>query len=445
MRITPKYKLNSAIALLCCIGVWGQDKYTKLNEKLTVNNDVVINLNTSHTTVVFETWNKNTLAIQAYVQGNQIDAEVADYVLDNWDVDISGNSREVTINSATSTSLNGAITTSNIRMGEDLKQLRMMSPVIADILEPLMQNIENNPMPKALSNEVTAVKLGKQGANEESYVRQWQEQLNKQGVSQTLTREANAVNGQMEIRIETWTNEYGEQMQAWASRFIKDAQGSDNQNITIRKYQLTNPESIKGVHKIIKVNIPKEAALKLNVRHGGVQLAERATNVIASLSHTNLLANNIEGDRTYIKASFSPVIVKNWKDGKLVINYVKNCKIQNANNIQVNSDSSNIFIQQLDNNGAITGSFGAITIANLGETFSTLDLAVENSDFRLNLPKTPFNVVYNGIHSRISVPKTLETSVRRNFGTVFVNGFRGTRDTEKTINIHAKYSDVLLR
>ena len=55
MKITPKYKLNIfAVGVLSCVSIWAQEKQTKLSEKLNVNNDVVVNLNTSHTNIIFE-------------------------------------------------------------------------------------------------------------------------------------------------------------------------------------------------------------------------------------------------------------------------------------------------------------------------------------------------------------------------------------------------------
>jgi len=199
------------------------------------------------------------------------------------------------------------------------------------------------------------------------------------------------------------------------------------------------------VHRIVKVKMPKKALLKLNIRHGNVQLAEKTVDMVASLSHTSVQGNIIEGDRTFIRTSYSPLTVKQWNSGRLVVNYVKNCRIQNAKNLRVNADSSNLFIQDLEGNAAISGSFGAITVASLSETFATLDLAVENSDFKLRLPKTAFNIAYNGIQSRISLPKRIEANARRNFGNVLVNGFNKTRDTDKVITINAKYSDIILQ
>ncbi|MBQ4820338.1 hypothetical protein [Aquimarina sp. MMG016] len=466
-----KYKLNVvALGILCCASVFAQDKQSKLSEKFSVNKDVTVNLNTTHTDIVFETWNKNTVEVQAYLEGDNLTEENGKRILDSWQVDVLGNSREVTINSVAGNPWGGNITASSVRMGERGQELKMLAPMIKDLLGPLMENVANNPMPSALSQNLASINFdyNKYQENEEEYIQQWENQMQEkygddfkvamEDWGKQFEKNVEKIVPQMEIKVEAWGNrvgndmdawgqQFGREMQAWAAQFIRDFESQQQRgNVTVYRYNSsTNKKGTSNMTKRIKVKVPKDAKLRLNIRHGDVRLAERSNNVRASLSHTKLEANIIDGDQTFIKASYSPILVRQWNNGRLVINYVKNCRIENAKNLQVNSDSSNIFIQQLDENGAITGSFGAITIANLGESFSTLDLAVVNSDFKLKLPKAAFNFTYSGAQSLISLPKTLKTNARRNFGNVFINGFQDTRNTDKAITINAKYSEIILQ
>ncbi|MBP2834206.1 hypothetical protein J8281_18560 [Aquimarina sp. U1-2] len=459
-----KYKLSFTITIVsvfCYTGLLAQDQQSKLNEKITVNRDVVVRLNTSHTNVIFETWNKNTVEINAYLEGD-LTNDTSKHILDSWQVNVVGDSNEITINSAAGNLWRRDVTASNIKVTKDnLEDLRRLSPLIANMLSPLIKNIEKNPMPNTLTQNRSNVNYGAANSNkgEEKYVEQWENQIrekfsddlekSKQKWALQLQEEhSNIVAGQMEIRLETsWGAQYEKQMNTWAAQLTKDINNQQKgvANVTFYQYRSNNNKTTSHkVSKVIKVYMPKAAQLKLNIRHGDVQLAERSTNVIASLSHTKLSAKVIDGDQTFIKASYSPVFVRQWDDGKLVVNYVKNCRIQTANNLLVNSDSSNIYIQQLNQNGAISGSFGVITIENLGASFSTLDLVVRNSDFHLKLPETALNLSYSGAQSLISLPKTMQISSRRNFGNVFINGFQKTRSTDKMITINAKYSEVVL-
>ncbi len=454
MKVIMKFKHNIvSILVLSCLGISAQDRQDKLNEELAVNKNVTLNLNTSHTNIVFETWNKNTVSIEAYLEGDLTD-ENSKRILESWQVAVSGDTNAITINSTAGNLWTRSVTASNITVSKE--ELRMLSPVIADMLGPMIEKIDNNPMPNALSDDFAPVNLGnrKQKQNDEKYIQQWESQIREKFSEQEKQKWAsqfknnNKTSAKLEIRLDAWGQQYGKQMEAWASQLVRDIQQNQQKegvaNVTVYQYSSTNRSTSNGASKIIKVRMPKGANLKLNVRHGDVKLAERSNNIKAALSHTRLSANIIDGDKTFIKASYSPVSVKQWNNGRLVVNYVKNCRIQNAKNLLVSADSSNIYIQQLEQNGAISGSFGAITIVNLGASFSTLDLSLQNSDFKLKLPKTAFNLSYSGAQSIISLPKTLQINTRKNFGNVFINGFNTTRSTDRMITINAKYSGVVL-
>ncbi|GAA4277769.1 hypothetical protein GCM10022259_24930 [Aquimarina mytili] len=441
--------------MLCCVSLFAQERQHKLKEKFDVNKDVTVNLNTSHTNVVFETWNRNTIEVEAFLEGDDLTDENSQRILDSWKVNVSGNGNDVLINSVAGNLWTRSVTATNVRVTKE--ELRMLEPAIASMLGPIMENIANNPMPNALSDDFSNVSINarKNNPGEAKYIKQWENQIRekfsddkdqKKQLWAKQFEENPKISVQKEIRLETWGQQYGKQMEAWASQLIKDIENQQRRtaNVTVYRYSSKKKNVDGGVNKIIKVRIPVGAKLKLNIRHGDVQLAERSKNIRASLSHTKLSANVIDGNQTFIKASYSPVFVRQWNNGRLVVNYVKNCRIQNAKNLLVNADSSNIYIQQLDENGAISGSFGIITIENLGESFSTLDLAVQNSDFKLTLPQTAFNISYSGVQSLISIPRSLETNTRKNFGNVFINGFQKTRSTDKMITINAKYSEVVL-
>ncbi len=466
MKITQIYKLNViALSVVCFTGLFAQHKENKLNQKFAVGDDVVININTSHTSIVFETWNKNTVGIEAYIEGDYINTENRERILHNWQVEATGTHNEVTIKAITGNFWRGEVATTSKNknaIDANMTQYRILAPMIADMLSPLMKNIENNPMPSALAENLASMNFDTQKyrENEEKYIQQWGDQIkekfgdNSNNIMKQWTKKLSRNAKQLDIGTESyWGGEdFVRQMQTWASQFSGDIENiqivqTNGTNMMVYSYSsnINKPKSTAQINRIIKVHIPKASRLRLNIRHGDVELPEKINNVVASLSHTTLQANEINGKKTYIRSSYSPLHIKQWNDGQLVINYVKNCRIKNANNLTLNADSSNIFIQELQGSGAIGGSFGNITIANLSETFTILDLAIENSDFKLKLPNTAYNLTYNGAQSRISIPKTLETQVRRNFGNVFVNGFNKTRNTNKVITVNAKYSDIVLQ
>jgi hypothetical protein len=68
-------------------------------ERFDVNNDVVVEVNTSYTNVIFETWNKNVVEVTASVEGEDLTREEKREILDNWDYEALGSSKKVKVTS----------------------------------------------------------------------------------------------------------------------------------------------------------------------------------------------------------------------------------------------------------------------------------------------------------------------------------------------------------
>ncbi|MFC5046441.1 hypothetical protein ACFSTE_03520 [Aquimarina hainanensis] len=457
-----KYTFNIAVlSVFCGVGLFAQNTESKLKESFSVAKDVTITLNTNHTNLVFVPWNKSTVTVEAYLDGGNITEENKEYLLDNWKVHTMANQNAVVITSASANSISREVA---VKRG--LQELRMMEPMINDMLGPIMERMANNPMPSTLpkNNKINAsFDYGKYKEGEEKYIKQWEHQISEKfggnfGNSlkdwkQQFQKGAEEISAKMEVRMQEiggenskyWGEQFGREMEAWANQFAREFQTKQNVGTTIQVYRYTTSSTNINASKIIKVYMPKNAKLRINSRHGEVKLPDFSADVKASLSHTLLTAGTIDGRDTYIEASYSPVFITNWNEGELILNYVKRCEIKKANTLHANADSSSIIVHELSKKGAITGSFGAVTILKVGADFESLNLAVANSDFKLKLPEEAFNFVYNGAQSRISLPKTMEKTVTRNFGNIFINGFNETRNTEKIITINAKYSELILQ
>ncbi|WP_459211685.1 hypothetical protein [Aquimarina rhabdastrellae] len=459
MKNIIKNKRHNALIILglVCIGnVFAQHSY-KLQEKFTVNKDATLNLTTSYTNVIFETWNKNTIQVEAYVDSESLNDEQAKYLEDTWQIDAVGNSREVTIRSIAKSNPRWSENVTQINV-QNAKEFEALNPKIKELLAPIMKGIDNNPMPSALKENLASLNFNanEYQKNEEKYVAQWEKQIKEKfgnnansvvkNWSNQLTKDVKSIPNvsQQDLSGEgQWRGQFSREMEIWASQFINQMAANDG-NITIT-YTTRSENKNTTSNRIIKVKMPKDALMRLNVRHGKVALPEYANNVKASLSHTQLSANVVDGAQTDIRVSYSPIVIQEWKQGRLVANYVKNCRIGNANTIQVNADSSNIYIEELNEKGAIAGSFGNIIIANMSKSFTALDVILENSDIKIAAPKTAFNFTYSGGMSRVKLPSSLEVKARKSFGGEVISGFQTSRNTEKAIIINAKYSDIELQ
>ena len=75
------------IALAIPKEVWSQ-KQTKVSQSLKVDDDVTIDLNTSFCNIEFDSWNKDVVEIEAYVEGENLSKEELQAALESWIKDV---------------------------------------------------------------------------------------------------------------------------------------------------------------------------------------------------------------------------------------------------------------------------------------------------------------------------------------------------------------------
>jgi hypothetical protein len=263
-----------------------------------------------------------------------------------------------------------------------------------------------------------------------------------------------------EAKIEKWAEDYEKSFgpeweakwEAWGEKFAESFDEDKMKELEERAEELSEKAEKKAaeieakmerlenedVKRTIKIKMPKDAKLKMNVRHGELKFASVVHDLKATLSHTTLLAASIDGGNTSINASYSPIFVENWNAGELNLNVVDEASLKNVKGLMLGSNSSNINIDYLAGNATIDGSFGDLTIHNIQNTFNNLNIILENSDAYIKLPKIAHNLQFKGSRSRLKHPKKSEDHQGTSFTT-------GSLSDDKTIVINAKYSTVVMQ
>jgi hypothetical protein len=192
------------------------------------------------------------------------------------------------------------------------------------------------------------------------------------------------------------------------------------------------------IKKTIKIKMPRDTKLKVNVRHGELKFASVIHNLKADLKHSSLLADVIDGSETSINASYTPVLVNKWNAGELTLRYVEDALLKQVNTLALYSNSSNINIDYLAGNSIIDGSFGDLTIHNILDSFKNLNIILENSDANIKLPKTDYNLQFKGNRTKLKHP---ENSKREYVSSYSIGDLASSR----AIVINAKYSSVFMQ
>lgn len=244
--MTYKRSLVYAVFVFCTGFVFSQSAY---KESFTVGEDAVVNINTSYTNVIFETWNKDKVEVEAFVEGENLSEKEKKEIFDNWKFDVLGNSKKVNITSNSGSlwgdfetmgslnsldNLGNLVNTSSLEALKGLEGLGELGEVFTTDWNIKVPEIpEMDDMPKwPYGNENTIIKQGN------SYTRY----NYKENASYTFDRDAytkdkkayvaklnkkynkNATVAETDAwlkNLDKWSDSIEKQMEAWGENFGK--------------------------------------------------------------------------------------------------------------------------------------------------------------------------------------------------------------------------------
>ena len=463
---TIKLKYVMLSLLFVTAGSFAQTK--KLSKNYKTAADVKVELDSRHTNIVIENWDKNEVQIEAYLEGDTGDKEATKKLLNSWELSTSGSGNTVKIKSGGGNNWDG-----NNDMNIDLSGLEgplsklpaMLEPLMTDLVGPILANIAENPLPPGFAEDMQGMKFDYKAYKKDGdkYLDKWEKDFDKkfgkeyeakmEKWSAEVEKNSEKWEKEYEVKMEAWGKDFEKDMEAWGEEFGKKMETwgenfgkqfeAQMENGGANMFFPENGNSPKS-GKTIKIKIPKDAKLELNVRHGELKLGSNIKNLKADLSHSRLSANRISGKNTNIKAAYTPVKVAFWEYGVLSTDFVKSCTIDKAVSIKLNSNSSDVVINELQKTGVLTGSFGKLDINDLGAGFETLNISLENSDLELNIPDTAFNFTFNGMQSSIKHPTAMKLKSTKSYDNEILNGYFKSREGNANITIKANFSDVLI-
>jgi hypothetical protein len=94
--IVLQHRLAAVLLLLLTSIAVAQDRY---EESFKVGKDVIVSVDVSYADVVFETWNKDMVEVEAFVDSENLSAKEKEEIFENWNLDVLGNSKKVVITS----------------------------------------------------------------------------------------------------------------------------------------------------------------------------------------------------------------------------------------------------------------------------------------------------------------------------------------------------------
>lgn len=466
------FKLNYLIIwLLCATSAMGQTK--KLDKTLKTGSTVTVNVDATYTNVLVEQWDKNEVQVEAFLELPKAEKMELEKALRDWKLDVSGNSTEVTIKSSGVLAWDGNIDMAGLE--EPLSKLPEMLAPIQQMMGPLLENISGNPLPPEFYENMGDLHFDYEAYRKDGdkYLDKWEKKVEK-NFGKNFQESMKAWTAKFEKDsalwkkkvvvmddfgekfqkdMEAWGENFGKSMEAWGEQFGKDMEAwAENLEKEVDAKYGNSGEKVIVINgsgskakKTLKIKMPKNGQLKLNVRHGDVNLSGNANNLKGEVSHSKFTANTVSGEKTDLKVAYTPVKIKQWDYGMLKASYVQDLSIDKAVSIKLTSNSSDVNIKELGNNGILRGTFGELVIDKLGNNFSSLDIILENSDLKLDMPEVAYNFQYRGTKSQVKYPGELSVKSTRSYDTQKLDGYNKNKNATASISISANFSDVVLK
>ncbi len=482
------------------ISAYGQKQSKSYNESFMVTDATVLDIDTSHADLEFETWDKDQIQIEALIEIEGMTKEEAAAYFKKEGFEIVGNSQKVSVRTGSETPFFLGNSLSGLRNMHfefpELQAIHMDSlmhhmAVLPEIAElAALAPMPPTPAMPAIEFDYDAFK--KDG---DKYLKKWQKKFSK-GFDEEYIKKLDEWSAQMdekraqieerqemlqEKRMEAQEKLFEKQMETKAKLMEQRAkqterkmalQDREKEIVEARKashvrsidhenhvfsvdslmgspsifYFSTDSENTNyKVKKTIKIKMPKGTKIQMNVRHGEVKLAENTRNINAKLSYASLLAATIDGDRTTIVASYSPVSVQKWNYGQLTADYSESIALKEVLNLRLSAISSDVVIDRLINTATIKNEFGPLRINAISKDFKSLDISLNNAEFVCKLPTSSFTINVNGINSEFTSPASLSLQRTNNLNSFVSKGYNLAKNSDRAISINSKYGDVVLQ
>lgn len=252
-----QFKIWSFLIALCAVtgGVQAQDKEEKLSERFATDEDVEIKVDTRYADVIFETWNKDEVSIEAYVEGENA-AEAAQM----WNLNVQGNSRQISITGRDGHrdarvvhlgDLNDM--NLNIDLGEIIgSSISIVEPVMNGLIGPMLEGLSGTPLPREFYEETGKMKFDHAAYRREgkAYLKRWEQEMEE------------SFGPDFDRKMSRWEKEVSEKSEDWTEKLIEKSgipkwpfKGSRNMSFDSNEYEKDKKAYVAKLNKRYDTNV----------------------------------------------------------------------------------------------------------------------------------------------------------------------------------------------
>ena len=420
------------LLLLAPFLIFSQQKRVS-TESFDVEKSPIIILDLSHSTVIIETWNKNTVEVKTTLTSKEEDKQALNEAFDASEIIVFGNSKRVEITSR--------------------KNRNAKSNGVGFFQTPVPPNppkSPNPPLPPKPPKPLLEIDFDYEAFKEQGreYLKKFKEQLDSTNLRETMLvwrdelknfrddlkdlRDDQKDNRSFQDSLRQYAHVIRKNIKPWVEEFREGYQEAKNSWMM--------KQSVK---RVIEIKVPKSAKFEMNLRHSKMEVSS-LHNVDANLSYSGLQLDTATGQNSKIVMSYSTLSINSAESLNLDINYSKEVDLKKVDQLNVTSKMSELKIGSIQNQAIIKGTYGNLHIDRIDDDFSLIDIHLEKSSADLKLPSDKnFRFYAKSSNSKIQLNSEFDFKMTKSFEDVIYTNTT-PKKTSQIFNITANYSNLKL-
>jgi hypothetical protein len=387
-----KINISILIVVLSLTSSYSQVVTKRQQQEFSITEGQVVDISSKYTNLEFELTNDEVLTLEAIMEIEGLTEKELESHFNNWNFKANKNGNRLEINSVLQTDANYRQSGYYKGYFVDTEELTSLMP-------------EKNDAQKKAASSNTLQKQGEfdydayieQG---NAYLKQWEKENNEKIGKRWYDKSREERIKMRQAKKESLSN-------------LDTKRSVKNKNI-LPSTNVRDLSKRAVINKTLKIKIPRKAKLNIKAKHGMVVFVGDIKNLKAELSYVLLKANSLSGSETSIKGSYSNFEIEYWKDGNLDILFSDYTLIKEVQNIALKSTDSTVSIDNVTRSIDAKGHFKMLSIDASAE-IKYVNVDIEDSkEVWLKLPKTQYNLKYEGVNSKLIHPEKFSLKSNKN-------------------------------
>jgi len=200
------------------------------------------------------------------------------------------------------------------------------------------------------------------------------------------------------------------------------------------------------IKKYIKIKAPKKATFDLNVRHGKLNIPDSNTKMSAKIFYGDFVGGLIGGASNNLEFTNSPVIIETISSSNITLKNVPNATFGTFYNNNLFSNSSNVVIDEVGEDVALSQKFGEIEVNSVVPNFKNMNIIFDYAKGTLNFNDVAYNFQLNDKKSNIYIGDVLTKSSSKSKNEVdSLSGFQKDENSMNKLFLTAVFSTVKIK